>query len=274
MYCSPSADGDRQTCFNHKQLKDIARAYNNNVSNATRHIKINQSKSDLWNQIRDAFSDQCENEWCWISKDVVMQTRDPQILKNTFRPEHPEGGRHKWLTTSKIHDVMKQYELVHKDFVFFGPVPMDFRYVIPHVGELNVVRLFKKGITKIGIVFNTDPSTKPGKHWISMFINLHPQIRSISFFDSFAICPPPVEVQKLMDHIAKQAPKLYGDKTFTVNCNSIRHQFANSECGVYSINFITESLEGKTFEQIAGNIVRDEEMNRKRDLYFRPFSKK
>ena len=30
----------------------------------------------------------------------------------------------------------------------------------------------KRGKTKIGIIFNTDPHDKPGQHWISMFINI------------------------------------------------------------------------------------------------------
>ena len=51
--------------------------------------------------------------------------------------------------------------------------------------------------------------------------------------------------------------------------NKTRHQFANSECGVYSMNFIIERLKGKSFEEVTGNVVKDEEMNSRRKTYFR-----
>ena len=55
--------------------------------------------------------------------------------------------------------------------------------------------------------------------------------------------------------------------------NKIRHQFKNSECGVYCINFIVSMLEGDTFENYTNNIVKDIDMNKKRELYFSPNTK-
>ena len=51
--------------------------------------------------------------------------------------------------------------------------------------------------------------------------------------------------------------------------NQVRHQFNNSECGVYSMNFIIRLLHGETFEGITGNITKDTEMNACRQSYFR-----
>ena len=51
--------------------------------------------------------------------------------------------------------------------------------------------------------------------------------------------------------------------------NQVRHQFSNSECGVYSMNFIIRLLHGETFDDITENITKDTEMNACRKSYFR-----
>ena len=55
--------------------------------------------------------------------------------------------------------------------------------------------------------------------------------------------------------------------------NKIRHQFRNSECGVYCINFIVSMLKGEEFDNYTENIVKDLDMNEKREIYFSPNSK-
>ena len=52
--------------------------------------------------------------------------------------------------------------------------------------------------------------------------------------------------------------------------NTNRFQYKNSECGVYSMHFIEEFLNGKSFEEITTNIFNDEEINKKRMFYYRP----
>ena len=50
--------------------------------------------------------------------------------------------------------------------------------------------------------------------------------------------------------------------------NQIQHQFGNSECGVYSINFILRLVKGELFESITKNITKDDDMNLNRKKYF------
>lgn len=267
-YCAPGK-GDGKTCYSYNQLKTMANALNAGLSPSQR-IKTTLPKIELWSKIREQLSNECSTEYCWIDQAIIKNTRDTNLLMNTFRPKRPMG-KYQWLTTSNIHDVMKQYEQLYPDFVFFGPVPMDFAESVPEVANVNVKRLYKQGIRKLGFVFNTDPSDKPGKHWISMFVNLDRSNPYIGFFDSFAICPPPPAVQRLINYIKGFSEALYNiPNAFKIECNMIRHQRSNSECGVYSIYFITESLKGKTFQQISGNIVLDEQMNQHRSEYFRP----
>ena len=67
----------------------------------------------------------CKDQLCWMGSKVVKQTKDDDILKNTFRPNGPKK-QFEWLSTKDIEDVMKQYEYKHKDFKFLGAMPSDF----------------------------------------------------------------------------------------------------------------------------------------------------
>ena len=61
-----------------------------------------------------------------------------------------------------------------------------------------------------------------------------------------------------------------------VDYNHNRHQYKNSECGVYSMNFIIRLLNGESFKNITENKTLDDPMNRCRDKYFtlsKPYDK-
>jgi len=61
---------------------------------------------------------------------------------------------------------------------------------------------------------------------------------------------------------------------FRLFYNDIRHQSMNTECGVYSIYFIDCLLAGDSFRSFTKKLIKDNEMNKKRKIYFRPFRKK
>jgi len=60
-------------------------------------------------------------------------------------------------------------------------------------------------------------------------------------------------------------------KSFRTFYNDRRFQYKNTECGVYSMYFIESFLHGNTYDDIIGNIVKDNEMNQRRDIYYRPY---
>jgi hypothetical protein len=57
-------------------------------------------------------------------------------------------------------------------------------------------------------------------------------------------------------------------KAFDIRYNSTQHQTGNSECGVYSINFIVRLVGGESFNDIVNNITKDKEVNKCRTVYF------
>ena len=56
--------------------------------------------------------------------------------------------------------------------------------------------------------------------------------------------------------------------------NDVQHQTQNTECGIYSIFFISKLLEGVPFTQFLGKRISDSEMENYRNIFFRPRNKK
>ena len=98
---------------------------------------------------------------------------------------------------------------------------------------------------------------------------------SIEYFDSYGDNndnegKPPQEIQTFMNRLSGQIDKRGGGNNKSIQkYNTVRHQYANSECGVYCLNYIIERLSGRSFEDITGNITKDEKMNQNRIVYFR-----
>ena len=63
------------------------------------------------------------------------------------------------------------------------------------------------------------------------------------------------EIMKLVKRIQSQSMKL-GEK-FDYEYNKIRHQYTESECGMYCLYFIVKLLEGKTYESLTKNKIPD-----------------
>ena len=69
-----------------------------------------------------------------------------------------------------------------------------------------------------------------------------------------------------MNNLKNQASKM--NINLKKNINKVRHQYKNTECGIYSIYFIVSQLEGKRFKDVSENIIKDEEIFKKRKEFF------
>ena len=301
MKCAPSKKFSNGSCFSLETLKSIAENYNKKNINK---ININQSKEALVNDLENKLSDKCNEQTCWLRLDIVKELNNEDINTNTFRPKGP-GKKYEWLSTTHINDVIEQYHAVHKDFLFLGAVPSDFEEIpILGIDNMNFEDLEKKGKNKIGIVINLDEHWKDGSHWVGLYTDL--KQNQIYFFDSVAK-KPIKRIRKFINRLTKYLykkkynsqlhindiiEKIKGNKKedlsklvkenkqinnligggFDIRYNHIQHQFANSECGVYSINFIIRLVGGESFDSVINNITKDEEMNENRKIYFRNVS--
>ena len=198
-------------------------------------------------------------------------------ISDSFAPVSPAEWKknpNEWLSSVDIMKVMKQYEKAYKCFDFIGPSPIDFdtrkmygECVWEELCNFNLREQIKKGKTKIGVIFNTDPHNKPGQHWISLFMNI--KKKHIFFFDSTGD-KPPAEVMTLVNRIKEQGMSLKNKIVFKFDSNEgVEHQYGNTECGVYSLFFIVHMLEDKLTEHyLKTHILKDDYMQKFRKIYF------
>ena len=73
-------------------------------------------------------------------------------------------------------------------------------------------------------------------------------------------------MNRIKEHIVSNG---HSEKDIDIRHNPTPHQRGNSECGVYSINFILSLLNGDTFEDICNSKTPDKEVNKLRTVLFR-----
>ena len=89
----------------------------------------------------------------------------------------------------------------------------------------------------------------------------------IFFFDS-AGDKAPKKVMTLVKRIIKQGKQLNMKFVFDQN-HPVEHQYGDSECGIYSLFFISHMLEDKFTENyLKTHILKDKYMHKFRKVYF------
>jgi hypothetical protein len=273
VICSPKDKNDLNefTCYTDKNLYKLRDLWN--ARHPDVQIMTNDSK-EIHKTLTKYMSNVCSKESCWL-KQNFMDNKTKNELTESFAPESPEEWKknpNEWLSSVDIMKVMKQYERAYKCFDFIGPSPIDFdtkmlygECVWDELCNFNLSEQIKKGKTKIGIIFNTDPHNKPGQHWISMFINI--KKKKIFFFDSVGD-KAPKEIMLLINRIIKQGKKLNMNIKFDQN-HPVEHQYGDTECGIYSLFFISHMLEDKFTEHyMKTHILKDDYMQKFRKVYF------
>ena len=228
---------------------------------------------DIWKKLRDYIGETCSIESCWLKQKFIKNHLDEELLSYTFAPNRPEEWSHnptEWLSSLDILAVMKQYEKRYRCFNFIGPSPIDYdthiyegECVWEELCEFNLKKHIKEGKNKIGIIFNLDPHYLNGSHWVAVFINIKKQV--IYYFDSYGE-PSEPQIKKFMETVKKQGKQI--GINFTIKENNIRHQFSDSECGMYSLYFIVEMLKDKDPEYFLNHRIHDKEVMNLRKEYF------
>lgn len=262
--CAPDKKYKDDSCFTIDSLYKIANAYNNHSSiKNKKKIPLVLDKKFLVSELYDRLKHVCKDQLCWIKQDFVKNLKDSEINDYTFRPKGPKNSL-KWLNTNNINQVIKQYYKLYPEFIFFGAIPIDFDDLsFLGIKDLNFDELSDNNIHKLGFVFNLDEHWKNGSHWVALYSDI--KTNEVYFFDSYGLKPEP-RINTLMNRIENYCKKKC--KNPIVKYNKIRHQFKNSECGVYSTNFILRLLKGETFNDITNNITNDDAIRKCRQIYF------
>jgi len=274
IMCSPKDKRELNSfsCYTDSSLYKLRDRWNE------RHpdVKITTNNTrDIHKFLSSQFDNICQNEYCWLKQE--SQIGSSMDLKGSFAPERPKEWKknpNEWLSSIDITSVMNQYEKAYKCFDFIGPSPIDFEKrqlygecVWEELCNFNLSDQIKKGKTKIGIIFNTDPHDAPGEHWISLFININK--KSIYFFDSVGRKIRP-QIMDFVNNIKEQGQRLQEPILFKFDQNyPVEHQYGETECGIYSLFFITHMLEDKITEHyLKTHILKDKYMEKFRKVYF------
>jgi len=259
LNCAPSKDNINGSCYSYQDLRYLANSINKYHN---QNIKTNNDYDDLYKNIKYYLKGYA-NEMDWLN--IPDLNINHQIKNNIFRPKGPKKNK-KWLSTYDINKVMFQYENKYKDFKFLGAWPSDFMEIEKDFTNMKFINKYNN--KKIfGIIFNNDKSYQSGSHWVSLYIDLREKIK-IYFFDSVGK-PPNILIGAFIKSLLKyfNISNKDNDKCI-LRYNTIQHQTKNTECGVYSMNFIIRLLNGKKYNDIVKNITKDQDMFKCRAVYF------
>ena len=275
--CAPKKENqiNNYSCYSKDSLFELRDLWN--ARHIDLKIKSNKPKT-IHNKLKKYLANVCDTEKCWLNQNSYFGKIHDE-LKESFAPVYPTSwlkNKNQWLSSHDITNVMYQYELAYPNFSFIGPTPIDFdkenvnekgKCVWEELCNFRLSDMLSKGKNQIGIIFNTDPHTKGGQHWISLFIDV-PE-KKILYFDS-AGSKMPYEIKKLVDKIIEQGNRLKPKVVFNFDTTTgVYHQLKNSECGIYSLFFIINMLEENIDKKyLKNNLFRDDFVNKFREIYF------
>ena len=272
--CAPGIKFEAGSCITLSVLVEMVNAYNkvneDKIKTNTRAqiLYPKKYKKYLLKKINDRYKNVCDGQLCWMQQDFIKYMNEfmrTELEKYTLRPLGPDG-KFEWLNTININDVMEQYEKVNKDFKFLGAIPIDFQEInLEGVADINLDEYYNKNITKFGVVFNLDEHWQSGSHWVGMYADI--KKGQVYFYDSYGTSANK-RIIKFMEKFDKFHRNKF-DKKCDVRHNTTRHQYENSECGVYSLNFIIQLLGGKKMDYIINTKVKDKVINKLRNKLFR-----
>jgi hypothetical protein len=217
--------------FDEQTLKKLREVYNSQHSN-----EIPLDENDIWNSLKKRLHKKC--------KDGKTSCIISHLLNRPKAPKTWITNPEEWLSSTDIENLEKQYEKLFPTYKFLGCIPIDFdlksktgECLVNVLCSLKITDLKEKGCKQIGIIFNTDKHDGPGKHWFSLFANVDENLEfpRITYFDSYA-SNVEKEIKILMTRWKDEIDKLNLGKT-ELTRNTTRHQYKDSECGIYSLYF-------------------------------------
>jgi hypothetical protein len=255
--------------------------------------KIIYKKDDnLFNKIDEKFKKYLHRDntyWSWteilrIIAQKLNKSHIADILKpienKDLRPAQPAdwvSNPIEWLSNFDIQKCLTQYENVAAyKYKFLGVYSIDFGITRNPINLKNILSK-NPNISYIGFITNLSRASEPGTHWTSSFFVLNPSLKSYGgyYYDS-TTGKIPKDLIPVIDDIKRQAEELF-KKPFPIKINTNRHQYSNTECGVFSIAFQTRwiSLLRKRDDVDFDEVIKfegykDNVMKKLRNKIFRP----
>jgi hypothetical protein len=207
-----------------------------------------------------------------IIDDVVLRKK---YLKMFYAPNHPASwikNPDEWLTNEDIDEILDDIEAKDPEFKAIPTAPIDFdkrvwgMCVEKELCNFSLKSHYENGKRRFAAVFNLDKHDQPGSHWVSLFVSILD--KAIVFFDS-ALGGVPPEISVLVKRIQEQAKTISKDLNLQFYTNKVEHQKGDTECGMYSIYFVTEMLaDFKNLDMFMKGRINDATVFKMRDDYY------
>lgn len=257
--------------FDEQEIKRLCEVYNREHPRES-PIDCESPAEEVWHELQKRLGAKCKTgrAECIVSS----------LLRRPRAPKEWTLNREEWLSSDDIDAVEKNFVDVFADYAYIGSVPIDFdlqdetrKCLVSTLCSLKLPNLVAKGKERIGIVINTDPHDGPGQHWVAVFCDVRKELEypRVTYFDSYANAPEK-EVKTLMKRWAEQWD-ITGihSKPMKLTFNKTRHQYKDSECGMYCLYFHYACLMNLPMDER----MPDEVINAFRNLLFRmPVTKK
>ena len=294
-HCSPARYGSKATtldatgtCLTKDEIVEAAQATIGLMDGGRFDART------LVKRVHEALGTALGEEGKWAEAPQIARSTLGRKIEKAYRPEHPlewVKDSHYWLSNFDIDAVMRQYQEASPSFRFVGVFPRDFSAplgattkgkaskvcVAEALCNLSIAEEKSKGYDEAGFVLNLDTHRGPGTHWTGCYIGMDPVNKPHRFgffyYDSVGR-QPPKEIREFSSRLAKEASAVFlrAKVPFRVAHNTVRKQFEDSECGIYSMFFIVSMVQTDlTFDEICRDVIkRDGAMHGLRRVFFRP----
>lgn len=248
-----------------EQVKRLCQVYNKEHPKEKK-IDCDGNTEEVWNEIVRRLQSKCKTG----KAECILAS----MMSKPKAPDSWTLNRYEWLSSDDINALEKSYEKMFEGYKFMGSLPIDFdlqdetrKCLVDTICAIKLPELVEKGHDRIGIVINTDPHDGPGQHWVCVFADLRPELEfpRMVYFDSYAQ-KPEEEIVTLMNRWKEQWDKTgKHQKPMELQYNNTRHQYKNSECGMYCLYFHYACLTELPMDER----IPDDVMNGFRGLLFR-----
>jgi hypothetical protein len=222
--------------FDEEAIERLREVYN---KEHPRESPIKKASAEMmWTQLQARLREKCKTG----QAECIVAS----LLRKPKAPKEWALNREEWLSSDDIDAVEKNYAEVFPDYYYVATVPIDFDLksetqtcLVSALCSMKLKDLYDKGKQRIGIVINTDPHDGPGQHWVAVFADIRPELQypRVTYFDSYAAVPEK-EVKTLMKRWKEQwdATGIHS-QGMKMTFNKTRHQYKDSECGMYCLYF-------------------------------------
>jgi hypothetical protein len=249
--CNDEHPHNYYTCYDKEELLKIA--HNWNIKNPLNIIDIpsNISHKALWIKVKSKLTPFCNNnEVCWSRVSGAYHSSPAHKCRASVK-----DGLTNINILKTFRVISRIYPSITKKYMFLGVFPINFLKTNDNnicIGDLlctfNLSDLQEKHKKEgFGVVFNTDPLSKPGDHWIAFWCCINPESPNygLYFYDSNSVQNPkrhiPTSIHKLKDRLLIHSKNMNLQK-FKFHYNSQIHQESDGPCGLFCISFLVSCM--------------------------------